>query len=125
MTRPIVMITTALLAVLVAPPARAQNLLFSGEVGVASGVEGGDPGAEHGGGDYPPAPCCSVNDLVTGHCGNRVVRHQVAISAYRHKPFTSRNWSIDLHLTVNSVGLPTTMVIACARDTATFSRFRL
>jgi hypothetical protein len=45
MTRSIVMITTALLAVLVAPPARAQNLLFSGEVGLASGVEAGDPGS--------------------------------------------------------------------------------
>jgi hypothetical protein len=44
MTRAIVMITTALLVVAIAPPARAQNLLFSGEVGVASGVEGGDPG---------------------------------------------------------------------------------
>jgi hypothetical protein len=45
MTRSIVMITTALLVVVVAPRARAQNLLFSGEVGLASGVEGGDPGS--------------------------------------------------------------------------------
>jgi hypothetical protein len=44
MTRSIVMITTALLVATVVPPARAQNLLFSGEVGLASGVEGGDPG---------------------------------------------------------------------------------
>ncbi len=45
MTRRIVMITTALLVGLLAPPARAQSLLFSGEVGLASGVEGGDPGS--------------------------------------------------------------------------------
>jgi hypothetical protein len=44
MTRSIVMITTALMVAAVVPSARAQNLLFSGEVGLASGVEGGDPG---------------------------------------------------------------------------------
>jgi hypothetical protein len=44
MTRAIVMITTALLVVALAPSAQAQNLLFSGEIGLASGVEGGDPG---------------------------------------------------------------------------------
>ncbi|HLK39068.1 MAG TPA: hypothetical protein VKU41_20040 [Polyangiaceae bacterium] len=44
MTRGIVTITTAVAAIALTSPAFAQTLLLSGEVGLASGVEGGDPG---------------------------------------------------------------------------------
>ncbi len=40
-----VMVPTLLCAMLLAPPARAEGWMFDGELGLSTGLEGGDPGS--------------------------------------------------------------------------------
>ena len=54
----------------------------------------------------------------------QATRRPLADSTSRHSAFTRRSWSGVRTGASSSSGLSTTTASACARDTATFSRFR-